>query len=331
MPNSACYSQPTYGVAQNVTATDVAHSIFSEVDSTFYDVDYPDREWPQIITPEQILSGINPGARAYDYIVRNRQGAAAFIGHGPQNDIPEVGQSIGAVSIPIAYAAVGATITNEDARQYAFGLNGNLAVDLGEAMREACENLIETSEIFGVPDLQFYGWIDYPGITVYLAAPSKSNPASTKWVDKTGEEWINDINTALTSVWENSRMIFKPTHIFLPLRQYSLLTQMPVTIGNTGTPVTVAEFIRRNNVVYYQTGRELEIRPSRYLAGAGIGCTDRMVIMDRSPRNQIMPFPLGYTLSEPRPYNLAVRFFAEMKFGSYHIKQQGSMAYVDGI
>lgn len=56
-----------------------------------------------------------------------------------------------------------------------------------------------------------------------------------------------------------------------------------------------------------------------------------MVIMDRRKENQILPFPLPYQLSEPQPKPLAVAWYAENKFGSYHVRQQGSMAYVDGI
>lgn len=73
------------------------------------------------------------------------------------------------------------------------------------------------------------------------------------------------------------------------------------------------------------------IHPSRYLTGAGTGGTDRMVVMDRSRNNQMLPFPLAYQLSEPQPKPLAVAWYAENKFGSYHVRQQGSMVYVDGI
>ncbi len=328
---------PTTGAAANVTAADIAFSISTQLDNEFYDILYPDREWYNVVTEEQIYSDVNPGATSYAYMSRNRHGAAAFIGHGPNNDIPMVGQSLGAVQVPIAYAAVGAEVTNEDARQYTFGVNGNLAQDLGQAMREACDNLMEVSILFGVPDLGFSGWINYPGITVMTPKASAGTPASTKWANKTPMEIVNDVNMALTAIWKNSRTIFKPTTIFLPLDQYALITSMPMVIGGTnsssgtGIAVNVIDYLVKNNIMYRTTGKELEIIPSRYLGGAGAGGSDRMVIMDRRKENQIMPFPLPYQLSEPQPKPLAVAWYAENKFGSYHVRQQGSMAYVDGI
>lgn len=328
---------PTSGAACNVTAADIAFELTTQLDSQFYDVLYPDREWYNIVLEEQIYSDINPGATSYAYMSRNRHGAAAFIGHGPNNDIPMVGQSMGAVQVPIAYAAVGAEVTNEDARQYSFGVNGNLAQDLGGAMREACDNLMELSIIFGTPDLGFNGWINYPGLTVMTPEASSAVPASTKWEDKNSAEIVRDINSALNFLWQNSRTIFKPTTIFLPLKQFAQITNMPMVIGatssssGTGIAVNVIDYVVTNNVMYRVTGRELEIIPSRYLEGAGAGGSDRMVIMDRRKENQILPFPLPYQLSEPQPKPLAVAWYAENKFGSYHVRQQGSMAYVDGI
>lgn len=330
-------SMPTSGAACNVTAADIAIELTTQLDGEFYDILYPDREWYNIVTEEQIYSDINAGATNYAYMSRNRHGAAAFIGHGINNDIPMVGQSMGAVTVPIAYAAVGAEVTNEDARQYQFGVNGNLAQDLGGAMREACDNLMEVSIIFGVQDLGFYGWINYPGITVLMSEPSKENPSSTKWEDKSGIEIAAGINAALTYEWENSKTIFKPNAIFLPLKQYSLIANTPMVLGagggsnGVGLMLNILNYIKANNIMNEVSDRELEIYPSRYLSGAGVGGTDRMVIMDRRKENQILPFPLPYQLSEPQPKPLAVSWYAENKFGSYHVRQQGSMLYVDGI
>lgn len=285
---------PTAGVACGVTASDLAFELTTQLDGEFYDILYPDREWYTIVSPEQVYNDIDPGATSYAYMARDRQGAAAFIGHGVNNDIPMVGQSLGAVSVPIAYAAVGAEVTNEDAREYAYGTSGNLAQDLGGAMREACDNLIEVSVIFGVPDLGFRGWINYPGVTVLTASASKGTPSSTRWSDKTGMEIANDINTALTYPWEESRTIMRPTDIWVPLRQFAQLTNTPMVLGDgggsngVGLMLNILNYVRSNNIMNEITGRELVIHPSRYLAGAGVGGTDRMVIMDRRDRKSVV-------------------------------------------
>lgn len=321
----------TFGAHKGTEAADIAFSIHTAVDSAFYDVLYPDKEWYNIVAEDQVMSDVNPGATSYAYITRDRQGAAAFIGNGPNFDIPMVGQSAGAVQVPIAYSAVGAEITNEDARQYQFGFNGNLAQDLGEAMRVACDNLVESSVIFGFAPLGLQPWINYPGITTVTAASNGATTPSTKWADKTAQQVARDINSALTTMWENSRTLMKPLHVFIPLAQYAYLSDLPVVIGTTGTAETALNWIKKNNIMYQITGRELEILPSRYLKGAGASGVDRMVIMDRRRENQCLPFPMPYLLSQPIPTPLAAQWYAEQKFGSFHVRQQASMMYVDGI
>jgi len=320
---------PTYGAQGNVQAADIALSIHAQVDSSFYDVLYPDHEWYGILGETQVMRDINAGATSYAYIVRDKHGAAAFVGNGSNDNIPKVGQSAGAVQVPVAYAAVGAEITNEDARQYDFGFNGNLAQDLGEAMRKASDNLTETSIIFGNDSLGFLPWINYPSITSIMVGKGASG--KTTWQDKEGVEIVRDVNAVLNAIWVNSRMIMKPLNVFIPLTQFTLLNEVPIVIGGTGTAMTAMEYLRKNNVVTQLTGKELDIRPSRYLAGAGVGGTDRLVAMDRRPENQCLPFPLPYMLSQPIPAPLAAELYAEMKVGSFHVRQQGSMMYADGI
>lgn len=320
---------PTYGSQGNVQAADIAFSIHTQVDSSFYDVEYPDYEWYGILDETQVMQDINAGATSYAYITRDKHGAAAFIGNGPNDNIPKVGQSAGAVQVPVAYAAVGAVITNEDARQYDFGFNGNLAQDLGEAMRKAADNLTETSVIFGNETIGFLPWINYPGVPAVMVGAGAGG--DTEWSTKTGIEMVRDVNAVLNSMWVNSRTLMKPLTVFIPLTQFTLLNETPIVIGGTGTAMTAMEYLKKNNIMTQLIGKELDIRPSRYLAGAGAGGADRLVAMDRRRENQCMPFPLPYLLSQPIPAPLAAELYAEMKIGSFHVRQQGSMMYADGI
>jgi hypothetical protein len=206
---------PTYGSQGNVQAADIAFSIHTQVDSSFYDVEYPDYEWYGILDETQVMQDINAGATSYAYITRDKHGAAAFIGNGPNDNIPKVGQSAGAVQVPVAYAAVGAVITNEDARQYDFGFNGNLAQDLGEAMRKAADNLTETSVIFGNESIGFQPWINYPGVTAVMVGAGAGAGGDTEWSTKTGIEMVRDVNAVLNAMWVNSRTIMKPLTVFI--------------------------------------------------------------------------------------------------------------------
>ncbi len=228
---------------------------------------------------------MNAGATSYAYITRDKQCGAAFIGNGPNDNIPMVAQSIGAVQVPVAYSAVGAQVTNEDARQYQLGFNGNLAQDLGGAMRKACENLVESTVLFGTTAVKDMNpLLNYPGIT--------TQTVSGTWATKTPVEIVNDINNALAKMWKDSRTLFKPTLVFVPLDQFGLLSATPMVIGTVGLAVTILEYVRVNNVMTRVTGKELEIVPSRYLYNAGTTGSARMIVMDRRRENQCFPFPM---------------------------------------
>lgn len=112
------------------------------------------------------------------------------------------------------------------------------------------------------------------------------------------------------------------------------MLSQPATIGNpTSAAVltSILEYTLQNATIRRLTNRPLEIIPIRYLAGAGTAGTNRMIVMDRSRKNQCLPFPMPFTLSQPVPADLAAKLFTETKFGSYHVRQQGSIAYFDGL
>lgn len=320
----------TYGSQSNVSAAEIAFSIYTAVDAAFFDVEYPEHDWYKLVKEDQIINNINPGATTYAAMVRDRQGSAAFVGKNENNNIPKVSQSIGSINSPMAASAIGATLNNEDARQYAFGFNGNLAQDLGECMRVACDNLVEQTTFFGDPSVGFQGFLNYQGITVANAAQGAAG--QTTWASKTSAEMVKDVNDAINKVWTDSKGVFLPNVVFLPLPQYALLNQVPMVLtGGQPLLLSAAEYLKKNNIFTNLRGQDLEIVPIRYLKGAGVGQADRFVVQDRSKRNQGLPFPMPYTVQAPVPVPLGAEFYAEQKHGSYFIRQSLSTLYVDGI
>ena len=314
---------PTYGNQPNVNVTEIAFSIHEDVDASFYDVLYPGYEFSKWVMETQFRKNINQGATSYGYITRDKRGTAAFIGNGQNDNIPMVAQSAGAVNVPIGYSAVGSRISKEDARQYHHGFNGTLSTDLGEAMRRACDNLLESTLLFGNEDLRFEPLLNNPAVTTATS--------SSPWASATGEEILADINNALRSLWEDSRTLFVATDIYLPLAAFSLLTTKPMVLGGVNLAQTIAQYLKANNIASEVSGRALNIHASRYLGNAGAGGVSRMVVIDRNPDYQVVPFPLPYQLDAPIPVALGAEWYAEMKFGPYHLRQPGSVMYVDGI
>lgn len=321
----------SYGNQPNVSAAEIAFSIYTAVDAAFFDVEYPEHDWYKVVKEDMVINNINPGATSYAAIVRDRQGTAAFVGKNENNNIPKVSQSMGSINYPMAASAVGATLNNEDARQYAFGFNANLAQDLGECMRTACDNLVEQTTFFGDDSVGFRGFLNYSGITVTNAAATGTG-STTTWATKTAANIVKDVNDAINKVWTDSKGVFCPNTVFIPLSQFALLNQMPFALeGGQALLLSAAEYLKKNNTYTQLRGQDLEIIPIRYLKGAGVGGADRMVIQDRSKRNQGLPFPMPYTVQPPVPVALGADFFAEQKHGSYFIRQNLSTLYVDGI
>lgn len=321
----------TYGGQANVNMQEIAFSIYTAVDSAFYDVEYPEHDWYKAVTEDQVLSDINAGATQYAFISRDRQGAAAFRGQAQNNNIPMVSQTAGSSVVPLCASNVGAKIDNEDARQYQMGFNANLAQDLGECMRFACDNLIERTFFFGDDSVGFKGFMNFPGVTVSTASTAAAG--GTEWSKKTAAEMVKDINDGLATVWSTSKGVFLPNTVYLPLEQYNLLATTPYTLGASAAVFQSAlDYVKKYNIYTNQRGKELEIIPIRYLKNANTTSDKgRMILQDRSKRNQALPFPMAYTLQAPVPVPLGAEFYSEQKHGSYVIRQPLSTLYVDGI
>ena len=321
----------TYGGQANVNMQEIAFSIYTAVDSAFYDVEYPEHDWYKVVKEDQVLSDINAGATQYAFISRDRQGAAAFRGQAENNNIPMVSQTAGSSTVPLCASNVGAKIDNEDARQYQMGFNGNLAQDLGECMRFACDNLVERTFFFGDDSVGFKGFMNFPGVPTSNAVSGAAG--GTEWSKKTAAEMVKDINDGLAAVWTNSRGVFLPNTVFLPLEQFNLLATTPYTLGASAAVFQSAlDYVKKYNIYTNQRGKELEIIPIRYLKNANASDDKgRMILQDRSKRNQALPFPMGYTLQAPVPVPLGAEFYSEQKHGSYVIRQPLSTLYVDGI
>lgn len=312
-----------------VNALSVALAMHADLDTAFHNVKYPDLDWPKVVSNPQIKEDVNAGAVTYAYRSRDSQGTAAFVSQGRVSDIPQVSQSMGLVNVPLAAAAIGSTVTNEDARQHRFGMGGSLADDLGQVMRKGADNLVERVLFYGDEGLGWSGLLDAPGMAVENAPEGASGQSA--WADKTPEEVAADINRLLTGIWSDSKQVYKPQTLFLPPLAFAHISTMPMTINGNNLALTILEYIREKNVITAQTGQPLDIKVIRHLAGAGIGGVDRMIAQDRDPEHQILPFPLRFTLTDPVAVPLGAEVYAEFKFGPYHMRHPGASRAMDGI
>lgn len=305
-----------------ITAAELITSVFDQVESGFYDALYPEILWRSVLPEGSIKTDINPGAMNYVYRSRDVKGMGQFVQGDPKN-IPRVGQVVGQVTVPILDAAVGATLTDAEARRYQFGYQSALAQDYGEIMKQAADYHIERTFFFGNAQAGFVPFLDYPTVDKI--------PADA-WIGADPDAWVKEINDAITAVWTASKTIHLPDTVFLPPAKFSMLTAAYVIgAGSVGIAVSALEYLKKNNIYTAQTGKELNIKSLRYLEGAGPLGVDRAIIMEWNPRNFVLPFPLAYQLAQPVPIPLGVEMYAEYIFGSFNVRYPGSMAYLDGI
>jgi hypothetical protein len=318
----------SYGSQTNVTGNSLAISIFSSLDPTFLSVEYPERLWKKVIG-KQINSGVNAGAQNHVHLVKDRHGAAAFMSPVRGANIPRVGVSMGAITVPLAVSAVGADITNEDARQYEFGNLGSLPQDLQVAMQDACENLIEAAFFFGDSSVNFNSFMAYTGVTVITVA-NNAGATSKLWTAKTALEIWADINTGIAYMYNASNTLFIPDTLYLPPSKFILL-QQPMTIGGVAIGMSIQKYLEQNNAAV-ALGGTFKIEPIRYLVNAGsTGIIDRGIFVHHDKKYQEMAFPLPYTMQAPVPIPLGATMVAEQKFGSFACYQPASMLYMDAF
>jgi hypothetical protein len=306
-----------------IKATELIVSVFDQVEAGFYDALYPEILWNTVIPQESVNTDINPGAQNHVYRSRDVRGMGQFVNGDPKN-IPRVGQTVGQVTVPILDAAVGATLTDAEARRYQFGYQTALAKDYGEIMKKAADYHVERTFFFGNVAAGFVPFLDYPTVAKIPVAA---------WAGTDPRIWVQSINDAIMAVYTASNTVHLPDTVWMPPTKMAML-MAPMTIGGAeGTSIytNALEYIKKNNFYTANTGKELNIKPLRYLAGAGVANVDRMIVGEWNARNFVMPFPLPYQLAQPVPVPLGVEMFAEYIFGSFNVRYPMCMAYVDGI
>lgn len=305
-------------------------NIFEQITGRAYDVKLPEIAWSKTIPAASIDTSINVGAKMASYRTKDRRGKGAFRA-AVGKDIPVVGVTMNKVTVPLESAAVSASIDLDDLRAVAFGFEGmNLITELGAVMREASERHIEQVFFYGFSTLGFAGYIDYSLVPATTAATKAAT--GTTWAVATPDEIIKDIQTAIGTVYANSKGLFVPGRVEIPIEQFVQISSQRIngTSGN-GVNETVLSFVKKNNLFTQLTGRELEVVSLRYLDGAGAGVTDRMIVSVNEAEHHWLPMPEAFNMLAPQDRQLATDLFATYKFGSYHKPYPTSALFMDGI
>ena len=163
------------------------------------------------------------------------------------------------------------------------------------------------------------------GLTNYTCA-ALTNAAKT-WAASTPDEIRASINKVLSDAWAATGYTLVPRDLLLPPEQFALLSSIIVsTAGNQ----SLLSYLRENTIAYHQNGVPLNIRAVKWLKGAGVGGTDRMVAYTNDKK--YVRFPMVPLLSVPIQYRGIYQLTTYYgKLGAVESPYPETMAYVDGI
>lgn len=201
---------------------------------------------------------------------------------------------------------------------------------LQDGVRMAYDKHMDQNTYTGITEYGTTGLVNNPDATETTAAATGSS-SGTQWSTKTPDQILNDVNTALLTVWAANGYDLSaiPNHILLPYEQYNYIMTTKVTDLATET---IYDFLMKNNVAA-KNGGDLFIGATVWCKGAGTGSTDRMVVYVNNERfvKEDELVPLARIMSQPNVANLCYDTAYMANISEVQLFYPTSILYVDKI
>ncbi|MCR5371507.1 MAG: DUF2184 domain-containing protein [Clostridium sp.] len=198
---------------------------------------------------------------------------------------------------------------------------------LNKGIRLHCDKVLDRNAYVGFQKVGSTGLLNNPGIMRSSARTGAGG--QTAWRSKTADEILNDINTALSAVWEANDCSSDalPNHILVPVEQFGMLVTRKVSDDSERSILT---YVLENNIATRQ-GRELIISPCKWCGAIGTGYSDRMVVyqnqVDRVCFN--LTQPLRRMETEYAEMRIRIPYIAQ--FSEVRFLYPTTVRYMDGI
>lgn len=206
----------------------------------------------------------------------------------------------------------------------------NLDTLLRDGLRVAYDKHLDQNAYVGFTAYGTTGLINNSGVTTTQAALNAGG-TSREFEDKTADEILADINTAINDVWEASEFDLDaiPNHIIMPYAQYNYLATTKVS---SLAEKTILTFLLENNVAK-ANGSDLFIGATSWCKGAGTGSTDRMVVYCNKERyvamDELAPLTRAMTSANTESFCYDTAYAANVSETELFYDQ--TIVYVDGI
>ena len=210
------------------------------------------------------------------------------------------------------------------------GIGRSLDQIYDQGLRLNYNKTLDENVYTGFAEYGTEGLVNNSNVVASMAANNAAG-TSREWKDKTPDEILYDVNTAITNAWANSGYDNSgiPNHIGLPPLLYSYILSTKVS---NAADKSILNYLLENNIAK-ANGVDLQIVPMRQLIGVGTGQTNRMIAyVNREDRVTFdITVPLSRVLTQPSVEHMAYLSAYAGQIGQVKFLYTQCVEYVDGI
>lgn len=201
-----------------------------------------------------------------------------------------------------------------------------------EGIRLDFDKYMDINTYLGQSQYGTTGLVNDPNITAISVTQGASG--KTTWKDKTAEEILRDVNTAILDAWaaaqyDNSAI---PNHILIDPANFAYLNMTPLTVAGVQGGISIMKYLMENNIAT-QKGVDLFIGECRFCEGAGSGSTNRLVAYHNEKRfvGMDVPVPMSRVMTQPNIQTASYDSLYMANVGQVKIHYYEPFIYRDGI
>lgn len=285
-------------------------------------------EWPKVISMRTDI-GVGDEATAFfrqAWAANGNQGnGISWVGRRADGTIPTVSVGDQMVTHAIRPWAQSVDYTIFELEQ-AQALGRNISDEKVRVVNEKYERDMDIIVAEGDATLGFKGLYNSTDVTASNAANGAGG--SPLWSAKTPLEIVKDINDRALAIYKACGESHAPDTLVLPTDQWAYIasTPMSATIPN----ITILDWLKTRSYSALKNGRELNVIDSRFLAGLGVGSTNRALLYTNSERMvRIAGTPLTRMPVQLRDISYVTPMYATI--GEVELVYPQTLGYIDGI
>lgn len=311
--------------------SDQAALTFLQTQATHIEAEVEKIEYPEVQYPDLIPVDFSAPewTKTVTYYSQDSVGKADWFSANAR-DVPRADVDRQKYETGVEMAAIGYGYNIEEISQ-AQAAGVSLTADKAEAAKQAYEFFVDDIALFGSDEKNFFGLIDYPGVsaTTVAADGAGGGGSSMLWRNKTPDQIARDVNDAITDIYVTTKQIGMADTVRIPLEDYAYIS---TTRFDPNAQMTILEWLQRVNVYTAMTRQALDIGPLRGLETAGASGSGRMLVYRKDPKVLKMHVPMRHRFLDPmRTGALIYEVPGIFRLGGLDIKRLAYFRYRDGI